>query len=157
MALGFVRDIMHEPGSGYRHALSEINAYARERAIREGLSMEDHRRLVETGVERMERSCVNALYDELRAIPESERNCETPMMDVMAADLKTLAEASKDDPMLEFAFRLRSYSARLDHHRKERDKFHQLYEDYESRENKSESAQALGNFTISRSCIKRSA
>lgn len=146
MALGFVRDIMHEPGSGYRHALAEINAYARERAIREGLSMEDHRRLVETGVERMERSCVNALYDELRAIPESERNCETPMMDVMAADLKTLAEASKDDPMLEFAFRLRSYSARLDHHRKERDKFHQLYEDYESRENKSKSAQALGNF-----------
>lgn len=146
MALGFVRDIMHEPGSGYRHALAEINTYARERAIREGLSADEHRKLVETGVERMERNCVNALYDELRAIPEHDRTCETPMMDVMAADLKTLAEASKDDPMLEFAFRLRSYSARLDHHRKERDKFHKLYEDYESRENKSESAQALGNF-----------
>lgn len=132
VARGFVRDVMHERGSGYRHALRNIQAYARERAVRESLGPVEQQKLVRRGVSRLEAGCVNALYDELRHIPEELRRTETPMLDVMSMDIASMAASAEDDPMIEFAFKLSSYSSRLNHHREQRTKYHGLVKQAET-------------------------
>jgi hypothetical protein len=46
-------------------------------------------------------------------------------------DYETMADHVKDDPMIEFGFKLRSYSSRLEHHKKEMAKYHDLSRQYE--------------------------
>lgn len=142
----YVTQILNEPDSGYDKAMQSVYAYAKERSDREGLSMKDYRTLVRNGQERILNDCMNGVYSVLKQIPETEYKVQTPMMHAMSMDVETMVSNLKDDPMMEFGFKLRSYSSRLNYHKKEMHKYHDLVEQAKSTENMSEDAVPLLNF-----------
>ena len=142
----FVVDLLREPNSGYREVVRDIQRYADERQNREGLSDLEHNRLIRDGQERVIEDCMNGVYAVLKQIPESEMTVRTPMLDVMSMDYDDMAAKAVDDPMIEFGFRLRSYSSRLDYHKKEYHKYRDELSGYEAAENKSEDSKVMGDF-----------
>lgn len=142
----YVRRVLQEPNSGYKEALRSIDIYAGERRGREGLDAKQYRQLIEDGKERLVEDCMNGVYSILKNIPDSERSVWTPMLSTMAMSYDTMSAKQEEDPMIEFGFRLRSYSGRLQHHRKERDKYHELVKAYEATPDASEDARPLADF-----------
>lgn len=126
----YVLDVLNQPESGYQDALRDVYEYSVSRRNREGLTDKQHRKLIDDGRKRIVHDCMNGVYSMLKQIPDDERRVSTPMLDVMSMDYQTMADAGSD-PVIEFGFRLRSYSSRLGHHKKERRKYHDLREDYE--------------------------
>lgn len=146
MVREYVVEILSQPGSGYQDAMRDITAYADYRMNREGLSLETHDRLIREGQRDLVESCMNGVYGVLREIPKEKLTVRTPMMSAMAMDYDSMAAEAVNDPMMEFGFRLRSYSSRMKHHKKEYHKFRDEYRSYEAAENKSEDAKALGDY-----------
>lgn len=145
----YVEQILAQPDSGYDAAMRDIEAYARERLSREELTGEEHRRLIDNGRERLIEDCMNGVYSVMKSIPRERVNIRTPMLDVMSMEYKDMAAESTTDPMIEFGFKLRSYSSRLDHHRKERRRYHDARKSYEEAQaagNVSEDSRALHDF-----------
>ena len=119
----YVEEILEQPDSGYSEAMRDIASYADERASREGLDAKSHRRLINDGRERLVEDCMNGIYQILKDVPDEERQTMTPMLSAMSMDYEQLAQQAQihdPEPMVEFGFRLRSYSSRLNHHKKER-------------------------------------
>ncbi len=130
----YVGQVLEQPDSGYKEALEAVDRYARHRQEREGLTDEQYRKLYKTGAEGIVDDCVNAVYGTLRTIPRDERRVQTPMLDAMSMDYETMAGEVDSDPMIEFGFRLRSYSNRLDFHKKEAHKYHEAVAQYETQQ-----------------------
>lgn len=142
----YVMQVLDQPDSGYKEALAEISKYADFRRQNEDLTDAEHRQLLKNGQERVIEDCMNGVYAVLKNIPDEHRHVNTAMLDAMSMDYDTMAEEAKSDPMMEFGFRLRSYSSRLDHHKKERHKYHEAVKLYEATENTSQDSRALYNF-----------
>lgn len=142
----YVTQVLNEPDSGYEHAMSSVYQYAKERADHEGLSMKEYRTLVKNGQDRIMNDCINGVYSVLKQIPDTAKSVQTPMMSAMSLDYESMASSLNHDPMMEFGFKLRSYSSRLSHHKKEMHKYHELVENAKSMEDKSEDAQPLIQF-----------
>lgn len=128
----YVEQALAEPDSGYDVAMRQIGKYAQERANREDLSEKEQRQLINAGRERLLCDCMNGVYSVLRTIPEERRQVKTPMLETMSMEYNDMAAIADSDPMLEFGFRLRSYSSRLKYHRQERHKYHEAVKEYEA-------------------------
>lgn len=145
----YVTQVLELPDSGYREAMREVDMYAQARQKREGLSDREYRQLINNGQERIIHDCMNGVYSVLKQIPNEERNVRTPMLDVMSMEYTDMASETRTDPMIEFGFKLRSYSSRLSHHKKERHKYHEfvkLYEDAQAHNEVSEDSKPLYEF-----------
>lgn len=142
----FVMQVLDEPDSGYKEALREMDRYARLRQEREGFSDDTYRQLYRNGQERLIASGMNSVYGVLKEIPESEKQVRTPLLDVMSQDYEEMAAEAESDPMVEFGFRLRSCSSRLDHHKKETHKWRDLRKTYEKVEDPNPAAAPLLQF-----------
>lgn len=142
----YVTEVLSRPDSGYLDAMRHITEYADYRTRNEGLSMDLRDRLIREGQKDLVESCMNSVYGVLRQIPDSVRKVHTPMLHAMSMDYDSMAAEAVNDPMMEFGFRLRSYSSRMKHHRKEYHKFRDEYRAYEAAENKSEDSSVLGDY-----------
>lgn len=142
----FVTGLLAEPKSGYADAVQSIERYASFRKDREGLSDNEYNRLIRDGQERVIEDCMNAVYSVVKQIPESERVVRTPMLDAMSQDYDDMAAQAVNDPMVEFGFRLRSYSSRLDYHKKEYHKYADLHKSYEDNDNNVEDSKPLDDY-----------
>ena len=60
---------------------------------------------------------MNAVYDVLKGIDDKTMTMHTPLLDAMCMPYEEMANYVKDDKLIEFGFRLRSYSSRLDYHK----------------------------------------
>lgn len=130
----FVLETLRQEGSGYKEALRSVDAYANYRQEREGLTTKEARRLIDQGRKRILDEAMNGVYGILKGIPKSEFQVSTRMMDLMAMPYESLydqRDPGVEDPLIEFSFKLRSYSSRLDHHKKERKKYEALAQRYE--------------------------
>lgn len=128
----YVEQALAESDSGYDLAMRQIGRYAAERASREDLSEKEQRQLIDSGRERLIQDCMNGVYAVLRTVPDEVRQVRTPMLETMSMEYADMAAVADSDPMLEFGFRLRSYSSRLKHHRQERHKYHDAVKEYEA-------------------------
>lgn len=61
---------------------------------------------------------MNAVYDVLRGIDDKDVTLHTPLLDAMGMPYPEMANYVKEDKLIEFGFRLRSYAGRLDYHKK---------------------------------------
>jgi len=122
--------LFNQPDSGYNKIQRSIHNYAETRREREGLDDEAYKALIRNGEKRVEDECVNAVYGMLQNISRRDRNTHTPMLDLMAMPAQDIAKDA--DEFGEFTYKLRSYSTRLDYHKKEREKAHAIVESYET-------------------------
>ena len=142
----YVLNLLDRPDSGYREAMDDVMKYADYRAKREGLDDMQHNKLVRDGQNGIIDDCINSVYSVLRTIPKSEMVVRTPMLEAMSMDYDDMAAQAVNDPMMEFGFKLRSYSSRISYHRKEYHKYRDEYRNYEATEEKSEDSEVLGNY-----------
>jgi len=142
----YVTQVLDEPGSGYTDALLHINEYAASRAKNENLSDKEHRELIQNGQGRMLHDCMNGVYGILKQIPESAKSVRTPMMEAMAMDYETMAAQVDNDPMMEFGFKLRSYSGRLSHYKNQTHQYRDAVRNYDASENVSEDSKPLYDY-----------
>ena len=75
--------------------------------------------------------CMNATYDILKGIDNESMIMRTPFIDAMSLPYEEMLNYVKDDKLIEFGFKLRSYSSRLDYHTKHYEKVNQALHDYE--------------------------
>lgn len=130
LARSYVQELFNQPDSGYNKIQRSIHNYAETRREREGLDDEAYKALIRNGEKRVEDECVNAVYGMLQNISRRDRNTHTPMLDLMAMPAQDIAKDA--DEFGEFTYKLRSYSTRLDYHKKEREKAHTIVESYET-------------------------
>jgi len=130
LARSYVQELFNQPDSGYNKIQRSIHNYAETRREREGLDDEAYKALIRNGEKRVEDECVNAVYGMLQNISRRDRNTHTPMLDLMAMPAQDIAKDA--DEFGEFTYKLRSYSTRLDYHKKEREKAHAIVESYET-------------------------
>lgn len=144
----YVTDVLSQPGSGYGDALKSIAAYAKSRQEREGLTEKQRRQLYDNGKESVITECMNGVYAVLKQVPYEERVVRTPMLDVMSEDYESLASrvVNGSDDMIEFGFRLRSYSSRMDHHKKEKHKYDNAVRRYGASRNNDPASHVLLDF-----------
>ena len=144
----FVTEVLSDENSGYTDARLSIEKYSNYRRKNEDLSLSEYQKLIRNGEEGIITDCMNGVYSVLKRIPKEELKIETPFLDVMAMDYDAMAYESivTKDPMLEFGFKLRSYSSRLDHHKKNYHKFDDLYKAYEDTKNKQAGSEDLAAF-----------
>lgn len=142
----YVNELLRSPNSGYREALLRVDEYARGRQAREHLSHKEYRQLYFSGRDRIMDDCVNSVYSVLKQIPKESMRVRTPVMDAMSMDYDDMMAKADSDPMVEFGFKLRSYSSRLKHHRDEREKYHEAVKIYESNPAVDESSKPVYDF-----------
>lgn len=144
----FVTEVLSDENSGYTDARLSIEKYANYRRKNEDLSLSEYQKLIRNGEEGIITDCMNGVYSVLKRIPKEELKIETPFLDVMAMDYDSMAYESivTKDPMIEFGFKLRSYSSRLDHHKRNYHKFDDLYKAYEDTKNKQADSEDLAAF-----------
>ncbi|MGC4939387.1 relaxase MobL [Kribbella sp. DT2] len=126
LATELVTEQLERPGSPMPQAMERIVDYANERRVKEALSTAEWRQLVDRGRARVVEQAVNAVYQLVRSLPANELVIRTPMLDVMGMDYEQMAALARDQStdgsteetdLISFAFRLRSYSSRLEHHK----------------------------------------
>lgn len=139
----YVQEVLRQEGSGYGDAMQAIDGYARRRQEREGLTDEEYRRLYKNGQEGLLEDCINSVYSLLRDVPRTSRSVQTPLMTAMAQDYADMAVDADSDPMVEFGFRLRSYSSRLEFHKSQARQYHEAVVGYEKSQQISQAAQPL--------------
>lgn len=111
-----VTEMLRADKSGYASLMRRLYEYADTRMEKEDLSLKERDELVSKGRNQVLDECVNAVYGVLKKIPEEKRIVTTPMLEAMSVPLDEI-QTSTEDPLLDFSFRLRSYSARLHHHK----------------------------------------
>lgn len=142
----YVMEVLNQPDSGFKEAMRDVADYASHRQHNEDLTGADYRRLVNNGRERIIEDCMNGVYSVLKRIPDKQKTVRTPMLDVMSMDYEDMSGQTVNDPMIEFGFKLRSYSSRLDHHKKERNKYHDAVKAYEAATDASDDSKPLYEF-----------
>lgn len=114
-----VEEVLALPGSPLGSAIASVTSYANERRELEGLSDKEWAKLIDYGREQITERGVNAVYASLKQLPEEYLRVKTPILDVMGMDYTQLVQDNSKDErndLVGFAFRLRSYSARLQEH-----------------------------------------
>lgn len=135
-----VEEVLEREGSPMGSAMADVHAYAAHRREAEGLSQEQRLRLVEQGRAQIVERGVNAVYGLLRGLPEDALRVRTPMLDAMGMDYEEVArraaqpsaQSGTEEDLVGFAFRLRSYSTRLDEHRSLREEYHAKAREWEA-------------------------
>ena len=131
-----VAEVLDREGSPMGQAMAEVRAYADHRRKAEGLNADEWRRLVTVGQDRIVERGVNAVYALLRQLPEDALRVRTPMLDAMGLDYESMAQrahaSGKEDDLVGFGFRLRSFASRLEHHTEQREQYHELVRAWES-------------------------
>jgi hypothetical protein len=125
LATELVTEQLERSGSPMPEAMERIVDYANERRVKEALSTAEWQQLVDRGRARIVEQAVNGVYQLVRSLPADELSIRTPMLDVMGMDYEHMAALARDQgddradetDLVSFAFRLRSYSSRLEHHR----------------------------------------
>lgn len=143
----YVRELFAQPESGYDKIRRSIYEYANARRSREDLTGREYRRLIVQGEKNVEDACINSVYGLLSSMQKRDRTVQTPMIDLMAMPAHDIGKDA--DEFGEFTYKLRTYSTRLDYHKHEREKAHQIVEDYETAEaagQVSESSRAVYDF-----------
>ena len=74
---------------------------------------------------------MNAVYDILKNIDDHSIKLHTPLLDAMSMPYPEMANYVKEDKLIEFGFRLRSYAGRLDYHKNNYNKLNNAIHDYE--------------------------
>ena len=127
-----VEDVLARPESPMPQAMEQVHEYANHRRTAEGLTSGQWRRLVEIGRDKIIERGVNGVYGLLRSLPADLLRVRTPMLDAMGMDYEQLAEragggsqSAEDNELVNFGFRLRSYSSRMQHHRERRTVYHE--------------------------------
>ena len=133
-ARSYVEDVFKEPDSGYDAAITEIRTYWDNRAKKEKITDGQYRKAIERDRKVLVDGCVNKLYSVLKEIPKHEFRVRTSALDAATVDFETLKESKRDDPMLEFAFHLRTYGGRLNHHKDEVTKYAEAVESFDKQE-----------------------
>lgn len=131
-----VEDVLSRPDSPMGPAMAKVMTYANERMAREGLSRAEWDRLVHNGREQIYERGVNAVYNLLGTLPDRMLDVRTPMLQAMSADREVIAQmaASNDkdgQDLVGFAFRLRSYGSRLQHHTEQSDHWRSRMREWE--------------------------
>lgn len=144
----YVTQVLSERGSGYREAMQSVKTYALYRRQNEDLSELEYNRLIRDGQERIIEDCMNGVYGVLKQIPKEDMQVRTGMLTAMSQDYESMAAQSVRDPMVEFGFKLRSYSSRRRYHQREYEKYRQYRRDYEQAENKSDDSKAMQDFFL---------
>lgn len=142
----YVKEILKQPDSGYKELLQNIDRYAAYRREREQLSSIETKKIIQKGKERVIVDCMNSVYSSLKQIPKNELSIETPMLKIAGASIEENRSLAGNDSRYEFTYKLRSYSNRLEHHKKEMNKYRSLAETYEKTENRSKDSIALYQF-----------
>ncbi|NKY96527.1 relaxase MobL [Nocardiopsis alborubida] len=122
-----VAEQLARPGSPMPAAMERIRDYADNRRANEDLSTEQWQALIDRGRSQIVERAVNGVYQLLRAMPAEELTVRTPMLELMGMDYERMAVAAADEQvhgegagdLIHFGFRLRSYSSRLAHHRRQ--------------------------------------
>ena len=146
IATEYVERLFEQPDSGYADTMRNISAYAAERRTREGLTDKQHIDLVDSMRARLVDDCVNGVYSVLRRVPDNQRPVDTAMMAMMSADFDSLQGRDVSSESVEFAYKLRAYSVRLGHHRRESDRWRGAADSYRSTENIDETTKPLVDF-----------
>lgn len=143
----YVMQLLNQPNSGYKDALEDIKRYVRSRQSNESLSNKQARMLQKEGQDRLINNCMNAVYTVLKNIPETSKTVWTKTLDTMSLNYADMADKVETDPMIEFGFKLRSYSSRLSYHREKMQEYHEGIQDIvENNETVSQDAQVLLDF-----------
>ena len=140
-----VTEILSADDSGYETVQRNIDEYAKSRVDNENLSNKDYRMMTRQAHRRFMNDCINAVYSVLAQVDEADKRVWTPMLSAMSLSYEEMA-AQTSDPMVEFGFRLRSYSSRLKYHKKETEKYHDLVKEYENTPNVAKASEPLYNF-----------
>ena len=74
---------------------------------------------------------MNAVYGILKNVDEKTINTQTSFIDAMAMPYEEMIYYVKDDKMMEFGFKLRSYASRLEYHKTNYKNVNQILHDYE--------------------------
>lgn len=74
---------------------------------------------------------MNTVYDVLRNIDDKTITLHTPLLDAMSMPYEEMANYVKEDKLIEFGFRLRSYSNRLDYHKNAYENVNDVIHQYE--------------------------
>ena len=148
MVRSYVEGVFSEPDSGYQQAVKNIREYATFRVDREGLGPKEYRTFIKDGKERLTKEAINSVYSILKQIPEEERIIRTPLLDASVIDLDELQQVKREDPMLDFAFKLKSYAGRLTHHKEEGKKYYEAAVSFQAlnKEQVSPQANVMGIF-----------
>lgn len=139
----YVKEVLKQPNSGYKEVLLGIDRYAAYRKEHENLSNKETRKLIQNGKKRVIDDCINGVYATLKRIPKKELSIETPLLHTMGHSMES--NVGKNE-LSEFTYRLRSYSNRLEHHKKQMNKYRSLAETYEKTENRASDSVALYQF-----------
>ncbi|WP_185446955.1 relaxase MobL [Kribbella qitaiheensis] len=135
LATELVTEQLERPGSPMPAAMERIVEYANERRAKESLTPAEWQQIVDRGRTRIVERAVNGVYQLVRSLPADELSIRTPMLDVMGMDLEQIAALPRNHSgnvsadgtdLVSFAFRLRSYSSRLQHHKKHATAYHDL-------------------------------
>ena len=138
MVRSYVEEILSCDDS-YDACIADIEAYARARVDRYNDNDEVlYQKYVEYGKERLMEDCMNGVYSVLRQVSDKEKRVNTPFLYAMSMSYDEMAYQafSSEDAMLQFGFRLRSYGSRLQHHKRERKKYHDARVSYEEEQKK---------------------
>lgn len=145
----YVIDLLNRPDSGFAEAMREqhelLVAWAErgdfsDRRTGKGKGRRkaptsdpivEIRKREEEYKEKIIKSGMNAVYDVLKSIDDRTMTVHTPLMDAMAMPFEDMAAYVKEDKLIEFGFRLRSYSSRLAYHTEAYDKASAVIADYE--------------------------
>lgn len=148
----YVTEICSMPESGFNDALARSSEYAAYRRDREGLSGTDYQKLIDNGRKRIINSGMDAVYSVLKQMPDEELYVSTPVLSVMSMFDGNLARgrAQPGDGsargIFEFGFKMRSYKARLDHHREQYVIFHAAVRSYEAAQGQSPESRAVYDY-----------
>ncbi len=138
LVTSMVTDMLSRPDSPMGIAMATVQDYANTRREQEGLTNQEWMTLVERGRAQIVDGCVNGVYALLRSLPDDALRVKTPMLDTMSMDFEQITASAAEskrllaegkvedlDPMIDFGFKLRTYANRLEHHREQREEFHE--------------------------------
>lgn len=123
----YVRELLAQKDSGYDDAIKSINKYAYERYERENLSDKEYKNLIKNGKKKLIDECVNGVYQVIKDVNPKDKVVRTKTIDHFATDYNVLANMKDDnlkerDPMIDFSYKLRTYSSRLNYHKDKKNK-----------------------------------
>lgn len=154
----YVKELLKRDDSGYDEAKKAINEYAFRRYERENLSDKEYRKLIKNGNDRLVNDCMNGVYQVLKIVGEKDKKVHTKILDYFTTDYNMISNIkdinynsgfSEPDKLLEFSFKLRSYSTRLEYHKNKKNKNYEnqkAFKDAEKNNQVTADAYAMLNF-----------
>lgn len=146
----YVTDLLNRPDSGFEQALTakheqlmaqrdrgdfdEYYVYRKrgKKSVRTRLTPDEAvRDREERFTEEVTERGMNTVYDVLKTVDLNKARFRTPLMDAMAMPYEEMANFVKEDRMIEFGFRLRSYAGRLDYHKDRYERVNEVIHQYE--------------------------